>query len=146
MSVLFYSIASAQTRTIYTCPMHPEVQSSNPGNCPKCGMTLVKKTVKAKPQNATVTKPVQKKPSQSATKVVYACPMHPEIQKSGPGKCPKCGMTLEKKTVRTSNSKPPAKKSVAPVVKAEDTARVAREAETQQSINLVYTCRMFIST
>jgi nucleoside-diphosphate-sugar epimerase/uncharacterized membrane protein len=25
----------------YTCPMHPEVVSSEPGNCPKCGMTLV---------------------------------------------------------------------------------------------------------
>jgi hypothetical protein len=28
---------------IYTCPMHPEVTSDKPGNCPKCGMTLVKK-------------------------------------------------------------------------------------------------------
>lgn len=26
--------------TIYTCPMHPEVQQDHPGNCPKCGMTL----------------------------------------------------------------------------------------------------------
>lgn len=24
----------------YTCPMHPEVISSAPGKCPKCGMTL----------------------------------------------------------------------------------------------------------
>lgn len=24
----------------YTCPMHPEVQSSAPGSCPKCGMFL----------------------------------------------------------------------------------------------------------
>lgn len=27
--------------TIYTCPMHPEVRQSRPGQCPKCGMTLV---------------------------------------------------------------------------------------------------------
>ena len=28
----------------YTCTMHPEVLSDKPGKCPKCGMTLVKKT------------------------------------------------------------------------------------------------------
>ncbi|MFZ2874764.1 MAG: copper-translocating P-type ATPase [Phycisphaerales bacterium] len=25
---------------IYTCPMHPEIRQSTPGNCPKCGMSL----------------------------------------------------------------------------------------------------------
>ncbi len=25
---------------IYTCPMHPEIRQDQPGNCPKCGMTL----------------------------------------------------------------------------------------------------------
>ena len=29
--------------TLYTCPMHPEVISDTPGQCPKCGMDLVKK-------------------------------------------------------------------------------------------------------
>ncbi len=29
--------------TIYTCPMHPQVQSDKPGKCPICGMTLKKK-------------------------------------------------------------------------------------------------------
>jgi len=28
---------------VYTCPMHPEVVSSEPGKCPKCGMNLVPK-------------------------------------------------------------------------------------------------------
>ena len=28
---------------------------------------------------------------------MYTCPMHPEVQQAEPGKCPKCGMTLEKK-------------------------------------------------
>ena len=30
----------APAGTIYTCPMHPEVQQDHPGNCPKCGMSL----------------------------------------------------------------------------------------------------------
>jgi len=30
---------------IYTCSMHPEVQSDKPGKCPKCGMTLEKKAM-----------------------------------------------------------------------------------------------------
>lgn len=34
--------------TYYTCPMHPEILSAKPGNCPKCGMKLEKKTIKVK--------------------------------------------------------------------------------------------------
>ena len=26
--------------TVYSCPMHPEVQQIGPGACPKCGMAL----------------------------------------------------------------------------------------------------------
>lgn len=33
----------------YTCPMHPEIHASKPGNCPKCGMKLVKETPKTAP-------------------------------------------------------------------------------------------------
>jgi hypothetical protein len=28
---------------VYVCPMHPDVTSSAPGRCPKCGMDLVPK-------------------------------------------------------------------------------------------------------
>lgn len=31
---------------IYTCPMHSEIHATKPGNCPKCGMKLVKKKPK----------------------------------------------------------------------------------------------------
>ena len=34
-------IAHANQTAQYTCPMHPEVRSDKPGNCPKCGMVLV---------------------------------------------------------------------------------------------------------
>ncbi|MES2330744.1 MAG: multicopper oxidase domain-containing protein [Bacteroidota bacterium] len=30
----------------YTCPMHPEIHATKPGNCPKCGMKLVKEKLK----------------------------------------------------------------------------------------------------
>ena len=28
------------TGSVYTCPMHPDIQQTSPGNCPRCGMTL----------------------------------------------------------------------------------------------------------
>jgi Cu+-exporting ATPase len=31
---------AAAARTIYTCPMHPEIRQDHPGSCPKCGMAL----------------------------------------------------------------------------------------------------------
>jgi len=32
---------------VYTCSMHPDVQSDKEGNCPKCGMKLIAKTTNA---------------------------------------------------------------------------------------------------
>jgi hypothetical protein len=39
----------------YTCPMHPEVVTDRPGNCPKCSMKLIPKReeTKAKPKTTT---------------------------------------------------------------------------------------------
>ncbi|HET9968014.1 MAG TPA: multicopper oxidase domain-containing protein [Streptosporangiaceae bacterium] len=34
-------IAPGQGPVLYTCPMHPEVTSAEPGRCPKCGMKLL---------------------------------------------------------------------------------------------------------
>jgi Cu+-exporting ATPase len=69
--------------SIYTCPMHPEIQQQGPGNCSKCGMAL-------EPMGVPVT----------ATKTEYTCPMHPEVVQDHPGNCPKCGMVLEPVTVK----------------------------------------------
>ena len=63
------------------------------------------------PANLSTDKPVieAKEPEQesystvkvesSAAKPIYTCPMHQEVQQDHPGTCPKCGMTLELKTV-----------------------------------------------
>ena len=67
--------------SLYTCPMHPEVQQQGAGSCPKCGMALEPVEIVAK------------------TKTEYTCPMHPEIVQDHPGTCPKCGMSLEAMTV-----------------------------------------------
>jgi len=32
---------AGSSRTMYTCPMHPEIKQDHPGSCPKCVMTLV---------------------------------------------------------------------------------------------------------
>jgi FtsP/CotA-like multicopper oxidase with cupredoxin domain len=62
--------------TSYACPMHPDVTSTEPGTCSKCGMKLL--AVRSK------------EPSPAS----YVCPMHPEVTSSEPGTCPKCGMKL----------------------------------------------------
>ncbi len=62
IAMAFYSIALAQTqKVIYTCPMHPEVQMSKPGNCPKCGMNLEKKTIKVAAPKKAAPKPATSK-------------------------------------------------------------------------------------
>lgn len=62
----------------YYCPMHCEGDKmyEKPGDCPVCGMHLIKEESASKP------------------KTIYTCPMHPEIKQQGPGSCPKCGMDL----------------------------------------------------
>lgn len=66
----------------YFCPMCPEVHSTKPAPCPKCGMAL---------EFAGETVPRQR--------TEWTCPMHPEVVQDTPGDCPKCGMALESRTV-----------------------------------------------
>jgi Cu+-exporting ATPase len=72
----------ASKHSIYSCPMHPEIQQDKHGDCPKCGMTLE----------------VINEPSVSSQRQ-YVCPMHPEIVRSEPGDCPICGMVLEARDI-----------------------------------------------
>ncbi|MBF0489252.1 MAG: efflux RND transporter periplasmic adaptor subunit [Candidatus Omnitrophica bacterium] len=41
--LMIFVAVSAWAKDIYYCPMHPHYTSERPGNCPICGMTLVKK-------------------------------------------------------------------------------------------------------
>ena len=45
------TILTPETRTEYTCPMHPEIVRDQPGPCPKCGMALEPRTVTAEAAN-----------------------------------------------------------------------------------------------
>ena len=43
-------------------------------------------------------RPQERNPANTATKrVIYTCPMHPQIERDQPGSCPICGMALEPK-------------------------------------------------
>ena len=75
---------------VYTCPMHPEIRQSEPGNCPICGMAL---------------EPVM--PVAAAVKTEWVCPMHPEIVRDTPGNCPICGMALEPRAGSLEEEKNP---------------------------------------
>lgn len=66
----------------YTCPMesHKHIHSSEPGNCPECGMKMVAVEI-----------------TTEAEAEFYGCPMesHSHVRSDKPGNCPECGMTLK---------------------------------------------------
>ena len=73
---------SPPTGAKYYCPMCAGVESDQPGDCPKCGMSLERNPAFAEQRTT-----------------VWTCPMHPQIEQDHPGSCPICGMALEPKTV-----------------------------------------------
>lgn len=66
------SVASEQ----YTCPMHSDVVSAKPGNCPKCGMALVSASEAKTGQAGCCT---EMNATESATELKLP-PGHPPIQ------------------------------------------------------------------
>jgi len=84
--------------TVYTCPMHPEVKSDTPGDCPECGMRLEPAAAGSRPQPspAGAAAPAQAPAATGgAPPRGYICPMDPGVHSDHPAKCPKCGMDLE---------------------------------------------------
>ncbi len=91
----------------YTCPMHPEVVSHEPGPCPKCGMPLELRRAAADGASAVAMPGVHEATKTKGQAAEYTCPMHPEVVRTEPGNCPKCGMTLVPRVpVDSSNEAP----------------------------------------
>lgn len=81
---------------MYTCPMHPEIQSDKPGKCPKCGMTLIEMDEQSHGgmESMQHTSHTPKENTHQNQEIFYTCPMDPDVIQDTPGNCPKCGMKL----------------------------------------------------
>lgn len=79
----------------YHCPMHPTFITNQPGDCPICGMSLV--PITGADSTSQPTPPAQASTTMHhARPGQYICPMDPDVIADVPGRCPKCGMFLEK--------------------------------------------------
>ncbi len=110
MSTAHHTHPTTEPSATWTCPMHPEVTSDQPGSCPKCGMYLEpvdggdpSPAVHEHTEHAPTHPDATRQPSDTghapdptgAGQRKYTCPMHPEIIRDEPGACPICGMALE---------------------------------------------------
>ncbi len=84
----------AQAKPQYHCPMHPTYISDRPGDCPICGMKLVR--IKGDEAAAPAVSPGDDKIAQVKPGQFY-CPMGAEHVQDSPGRCPICGMSLVEK-------------------------------------------------
>jgi Cu(I)/Ag(I) efflux system membrane fusion protein len=81
--------AAAPAAEQWQCPMHPSIVQDHPGDCPICGMKLVK--VAATGGGAAG---AGAQPTVEVRAAQWQCPMHPSIVQDHPGDCPICGMKL----------------------------------------------------
>ncbi len=79
---------AAAAKEQWQCPMHPSIVQDHPGDCPICGMKLVKVA------GASGAPTAQAAQNAAPAKAQWQCPMHPSIVQDHPGDCPICGMKL----------------------------------------------------
>ena len=85
------------TTTVYTCPMHPEVQQDRPGKCPKCGMNLVPKTRGERRPGPAV--PKRRQPREREGREHFATPVHEE-----PGAMPEMTRDMRRSWLWTNST------------------------------------------
>lgn len=80
----------------YQCPMHPQIASDEPGECPICHMDLepISASRGGASANGSTSAPSSSAGSAQAGSG-FVCPMHPEIRSDTPARCPICKMALE---------------------------------------------------
>lgn len=108
----------------YYCPMHPQITSPEPGECPICHMKL---------------EPIPKgrKAQTASAQPTYHCPMHPQITSHAPGTCPICSMRLEPvpEKPQPETTATPAQPAAGPA----DVAPVTLSPDKQQAVGLLTT-------
>lgn len=88
---LWVKVTTPEGKVYWTCPMHPQVRQPTPGNCPICGMKLVKRTQSGAQPNA-VAGVASSKPERRV--LYWYDPMRPDVHFDKAGKSPFMDMQL----------------------------------------------------